>query len=425
MHSLFVRIAGIQCAHCAATIEHALKSRLPVESMHVRRNVAQLNSKVPLDSADIIAVITEAGYTTKPQWIAEHRTIFPSQYAEAGIVLFAIVALYALLRRLFGFDLFSIIPTVDSSATLGMLFVTGLFTSLHCISMCGALSLGASAGDKAHENIRSALAKPLLYNSGRLLSYTALGGAAGFLGSIIALSAYMAAIILAAGAIIMLLLALSMLGVLNLRMPPIFAVRARSGSAFMAGLANGFMPCGALQAMQVYAISTGSVRSGMASMFLFCLGTTPLLLAFASAAALTTGAARARLGRISAVLLLLLSLGMLSRAATALGIALPSAAEDVLVAELQDGGFQTAEFDLDFSSYKNLQMRRGIPVRLVIHADEEHLTGCNNEIVCNKLGFSQKLAVGANIIEFTPEKTGTFVYSCWMNMIKNKIRVVD
>lgn len=30
---------------------------------------------------------------------------------------------------------------IDNSITYGMLFITGLFTSIHCISMCGAINL--------------------------------------------------------------------------------------------------------------------------------------------------------------------------------------------------------------------------------------------------------------------------------------------
>ena len=31
----------------------------------------------------------------------------------------------------------------------------------------------------------------------------------------------------------------------------------------------------------------------------------------------------------------------------------------------------------------------------------------------------------ANIIEFTPEETGEYIYTCWMNMIRNHIQVID
>lgn len=40
-------------------------------------------------------------------------------------------------------------------------------------------------------------------------------------------------------------------------------------------------------------------------------------------------------------------------------------------------------------------------------------------------GIKEKLEVRDNVIEFTPTKVGVFTYTCWMNMIKNNIKVVD
>ena len=57
------------------------------------------------------------------------------------------------------------------------------------------------------------------------------------------------------------------------RMPKAFAKpigreKARSKSPLIVGLLNGLMPCGPLQAMQVYALSTGSPFAGALSMML-------------------------------------------------------------------------------------------------------------------------------------------------------------
>ena len=49
-------------------------------------------------------------------------------------------------------------------------------------------------------------------------------------------------------------------------------------SSYYIGLANGLMPCGPLQAMQLYALSSGNWWRGALSMFCFCLGTIPLML---------------------------------------------------------------------------------------------------------------------------------------------------
>lgn len=53
------------------------------------------------------------------------------------------------------------------------------------------------------------------------------------------------------------------------------------------------------------------------------------------------------------------------------------------------------------------------------------LTGCNNEIIIKDFKIDKKLDVGTNEIEFTPQEEGEYIYSCWMNMIKNKIKVID
>lgn len=46
--------------------------------------------------------------------------------------------------------------------------------------------------------------------------------------------------------------------------------------------------------------------------------------------------------------------------------------------------------------------------------------------VINSLGyFTQKDYISTNIIEFTPKKVGVYSMNCWMNMLTNKIKVVD
>ena len=70
-------------------------------------------------------------------------------------------------------------------------------------------------------------------------------------------------------------------------------------------------------------------------------------------------------------------------------------------------------------------MQKDIPVKWIIKADKESLNGCNNAITAQEFGIeNMKLNVGDNVIEFTPENEGTFVYTCWMGMIRSSIEVV-
>lgn len=66
-----------------------------------------------------------------------------------------------------------------------------------------------------------------------------------------------------------------------------------------------------------------------------------------------------------------------------------------------------------------------LKTKLIIHVNKDKLTGCNNEIIIDKLKIKKELKLGDNIIEFTPEKKEDITYTCWMNMIENTIRVID
>ena len=63
--------------------------------------------------------------------------------------------------------------------------------------------------------------------------------------------------------------------------------------------------------------------------------------------------------------------------------------------------------------------------KMIINVEKKYLTGCNNKLIIEEFGIKQELKVGQNIIEFTPTKEETITYTCWMNMIKNTIKVID
>lgn len=73
--------------------------------------------------------------------------------------------------------------------SFGVLFGVGLATSLYCAAMCGGICLSQCAGS-LHPGCSN-----LLYNLGRLASYTIVGGLAGTLGSALAFTPAMKAAI--------------------------------------------------------------------------------------------------------------------------------------------------------------------------------------------------------------------------------------
>lgn len=226
-------------------------------------------------------------------------------------------------------------------------------------------------------------------------------------------------------------MSLNMMGIINFsfnfkRINLFNNVKAKG--SFMIGLLNGFMPCGPLQAMQLYALSTGSFIHGTLSMFLFCLGTIPLMLLMGVIPQLLNNNQRKYLNKFLTVLILLLSLTMFNRGLLSMGInvfdVFKPNYDNYLKSEIKEY-YQVVEFDLSYGGYKDIIVQKGIPVKMIINAKPNVLTGCNNAIRIKSFNISQELKIGKNVIEFTPNKTGRFTYTCWMNMLKNNIVVID
>jgi len=89
-----------------------------------------------------------------------------------------------------------------------------------------------------------------------------------------------------------------------------------------------------------------------------------------------------------------------------------------------DGSVQVLSTTLHVNGFDDIVVEAGIPVVWTITADASSLNGCNNAIVIPEYSQQITLQEEENVIEFTPTRTGTFTYTCWMGMLKNTITVV-
>ncbi len=69
------------------------------------------------------------------------------------------------------------------------------------------------------------------------------------------------------------------------------------------------------------------------------------------------------------------------------------------------------------------QFKKGEKVSLVFDMNE--VTGCARSVVIKDFGIRQMVSGANNIIEFTPDKTGTFVIACSMNMYRGSFDVIN
>ena len=272
----------------------------------------------------------------------------------------------------------------------------------------------------------------LLYNLGRVISYTVIGGIVGALGAVVSFSGTAKGVVAILAGIFMVIMGLNMTGLfpwmkkLVPHMPKALAKKAhaKKHSAFIVGLLNGLMPCGPLQAMQLYALGTGSFFAGALSMLVFSLGTVPLMFGFGALSTFLSGKFTKRLMKVSALLVVALGVVMLGRGLTQSGLS-PVLAADKLpsVSAQVEENVQLVSTQMKSSTYDPITVKAGIPVKWTISADADSLNGCNNPVTIPKFGIQKKLAPGDNVIEFTPTQEGDIVYSCWMGMISGVIHV--
>jgi len=454
-----LHINGMTCTGCESRIENTLNKLEGIDEVRAIFNSSAVyvtydSNSIKLE--EIIKAIEKLDYRVlnNPSHnssidIFSEKTTCKKNEADknivqllgAGIIIFV---LYLIIGNTVGFNF---IPNIDQSMGYGILFFIGLLTSLHCIAMCGGINLsvcmvyvnGIAKNSAEWEKQASKLKPALLYNLGRVIAYTAVGGIVGALGSVISFSGTAKGIVAVISGLFMIIMALNMLNIfpwlrkLNPRLPRFLGNKVHNGTRskgpLIVGLLNGLMPCGPLQAMQLYALGTGSFVAGALSILLFSLGTVPLMFGFGALSSLITRKLTQKMLKVSALLVMMLGILMINRGLNLSGINNLNIVKNVSKASANvakiENGVQTVTTRLEAGSYSPITVQKGVPVRWNIIVEDGELNGCNNPIVITEYNIKKKLTVGDNYIEFTPEEEGNFVYTCWMGMISSNIKVVS
>jgi len=219
-----------------------------------------------------------------------------------------------------------VIQTIDLAGflTLGLLIGFG-----HCIGMCSPFVLFVSRRYVPPGAGRGAvLTGQAGYTAGRIVTYAALGAAAGALGGVVEMAGGLlglqrAASIVAGGVLVVwALVALSDLvprletgGTLFARVSGALKGRV-PGHPFLIGLFLGLLPCGPLYSAFIAAAARGGAVQGAVALALFGLGTAPALLGISIADDLFARN-RAFVNRLSQVFLLVMGAWFLWTGVTA------------------------------------------------------------------------------------------------------------
>jgi sulfite exporter TauE/SafE len=189
---------------------------------------------------------------------------------------------------------------MDSPQSLASAFILGLFSTVHCVGMCGGIigALSLSLPDNIRQQRLPHVLFISLYNLGRILSYSFAGLVVGYIGAEAAAYTDMSggpSMLRYTGVVLMIAIGLYLAGWLPQLSKverigtPLWKLLEPIGRklvpvttmprALLYGLVWGWLPCGMVYFVLVWALTSGSATQGALTMAAFGLGTLPSLLA--------------------------------------------------------------------------------------------------------------------------------------------------
>ena len=438
MPKIILPIQGMHCKSCEILIEQNIKKVEGVKRVEVSHTTGQaqvyFDNNQP-DQSRLENAVVESGYKIgkkeKAGWLSQDVSDYKNLFSGAVVLYLA----YYVAR---GFGLFNVNVNTENSG-LGVVFMVGLVAGIStCMAMVGGLVLGLSARHAALHPEATAQQKfrpHLFFNIGRIAGFAVLGGIIGLLGSAFKISAGFLGVLTFVVSIVMIFLGLKLIGIFpflqdkNIALPKSIAKFFGLGNenreyshrgAIMSGVATFFLPCGFTQAMQLYAVSSGSFFQGAAIMGLFALGTAPGLLGIGGLSSIFKGRKARIFFAAAGIAVILFGWFNISNATRLFGggtVNKPVSAEttDAQVVKMTQG--------FDGYSPNIFTVQKGRPVKWVITS--KTTLSCASYIVMPKYDISQPLKKGENIIIFTPTETGEIPFSCSMGMYTGKFIVVD
>jgi uncharacterized protein len=285
-------VSGTHCASCKILIEDIVKDEEFIGNVQVdlKKETVDIETDSEQAAEEIAAILTEKikphGYELSVEKKQKVQAVDDVIWTALPIGL-AVLAVFFLLQRSgtlnFG---------IGGQTTPTTSFIIGLIASVSsCLAVVGGLVLSLSA--KISEDNVSDTKTFMLFHAGRLVSFALLGGLLGALGKAIGINFTFTAILGIVAALVMLLLGLNLVGVFaknKITLPAgVFnffrKIEHKTFTPLIIGFGTFFLPCGFTQSMQFVALGSGSFVSGFLIMFLFALGTLPMLalLSFGSA----------------------------------------------------------------------------------------------------------------------------------------------
>jgi sulfite exporter TauE/SafE/copper chaperone CopZ len=443
-------IKGMHCRSCEILLEDNIGEVGGVKKVRTnyKKGIAEIEYDEEPDRKAIEHAVAAAGYSLGKEDKKHFFSRNPQDYLELGAVTMILFVIYLVLKTtgVLSFDL-----KINSNPGLIGVLIVGLTAGVStCMALIGGLVLGISSRHAERHPEATALEKfrpHLFFNLGRLMSFVILGGVIGLLGSALKLSSSVLGIITVVLGFVMLLLGLKLIDifpklhnkglVLPASVSRFFGISTEvkeysHKGAFITGALTFFVPCAFTQAMQLYAVSTGSFVGGALIMGMFALGTLPGIIGIGGFTSAIKGGFARYFFRLAGVVVIALAIFNIRNGSVLAGVTIGLPANEKAAqgqtretgVELVDGK-QVVLMTQELNGYRPrvLTVKKGIPVVWKITSTSQFT--CAAYINMPAYRISQPLKKGENSIEFTPTKTGKVPFTCSMGMYSGIFNVTD
>ncbi|MDO8512964.1 MAG: sulfite exporter TauE/SafE family protein [bacterium] len=445
-----IPIKGMHCRSCEILIEDELNKIPSIIKIAVnhKNGIATIRHEGTVDMEAVNKAIQDAGYEIgieRKDFVSKNFEDYKDLYISAVILL----SLY-IIYKWTGLSSLSI-GSSSGYSSLPVVLLVGLTAGFStCMVLVGGLVLGISARHSEKHPEATALQKfrpHIFFNIGRIISFFTLGGLIGVLGSVFQLSGPTLGLLTIIVGFVMIVLGIQLIEIfpglksgsftLPKQISQFFGMKERHNKEYshknstIMGALTFFLPCGFTQAMQLYAISTGSFKTGALVMGIFAIGTMPGLLGVGGLTSIIKGAFAKRFFKFAGLLVIILAFVNISHGYNLIGWKINLAGSKKIIADANDpnvnieNGIQVIRMTQNTNGYSpsNFTIKADIPSRWII--DGRDPTSCSSAIISSKFGIRKILKQGKNVIEFTPKETGEATFSCLMGMYRGQFTIIE
>lgn len=448
----------MHCVSCESLIEKDLFEKIKEAKISIshKSGILEIESN-SINEEDVRGVVEKLGYKISKEADKNKQANSAKSFTWRDFyqVVIIFILLFIALFLLSKLGLSNYFPTISSDVGILVALLVGLVASLStCLAMVGGLVMGLSSQYKVttneHDTEKISLAKrskpQIFFHLGRVLGFFLLGGVLGYLGGAVRYSTSFTGFLTMLVALVMLYIALQILGILpNITKLGFYLPKKLSGGIFniktkdkpmliaFLGSLTFFLPCGFTQSMQLAAIASGGFLPGALIMSFFAIGTIPVLFAVGLGSSYAQHKKFSVLKKIIAVLIIMFAFYSLNSGLVLSGSRfsldfwtqfVKAENNNIDVVKESTSDSQTVQLDIDYTfKQREIRIKKDVPVKFVVNPIR--VTGCSNEVIIPSLGLSTgKLTNGKKVtLEFTPTKTGSIPFSCWMGMINGKFIV--